>query len=436
MAKAEEIRVPELGESVLEATVIRWLKKEGDAVQAGEPVLELETDKVNLEVGSEWAGVLQEIRVEQGQDVQVGDVLALINTDAEPAPKAESPAEPPASKGASRQEETGSAMGGDGPRPSEPERKPGPDEKAATEAAPVPREKPRKRETRATPVAQQMAREAGIDLTQVEGSGRDGRVTKADLEAHIAGREREPQENTAETVERGERRVERVRMSRRRRTIAQRMVEAQRTAAMLTTFNEIDMGAVMALRRRRNPAFEERHGVKLGITSFFIKAAVAALQEFPRLNAELDGDEMVLKRFYDIGVAIGDEKGLVVPVLRDADAMSFPEIEVRINALVEKTRQGDLAIEDLRGGTFTITNGGVFGSLLSTPILNPPQVAILGLHRIEDRPIAREGAVEIHPMMYVALSYDHRIVDGREAVQFLARVKEYIEDPSLLLLEI
>ncbi len=435
MAKAEEIRVPELGESVLEATVIRWLKKEGDAVQAGEPLLELETDKVNLEVGSEWAGVLQEIRVEQGQDVQVGEVLALIDTEAEPAPKAGPPVETPTSEEPSRQEESGRGMGEEQGLPG-PEGKPRTDEKTPAEAVRAPREKPGKTEAQATPVAQQMAREAGIDLARVEGSGPNGRITKADIAAHIAALRRGTEEKSAKTAEPGERREERVRMSRRRRTIAERMIEAQRSAAMLTTFNEIDMGAVMALRRRRNPAFEERHGVKLGITSFFIKAAVAALQEFPRLNAELDGDEMVLKRYYDIGVAIGDEKGLVVPVLRDADSMSFPEIEVRINALVEKTRQGDLAIEDLRGGTFTITNGGVFGSLLSTPILNPPQVAILGLHRIEDRPIARDGEVEIHPMMYVALSYDHRIVDGREAVQFLARIKEYIEDPSLLLLEI
>lgn len=429
----EEIRVPELGESVLEATVIRWLKSEGDGIQAGEPVLELETDKVNLEVGSEWAGVLTEMRVEEGQDVQVGDVLAVVDTGIEPtgseAPKHETPT-PERQVEIHSLEETAAGPAG--------RVRPAREGEAESEAPPKAHRQPRtqRRETgpRATPVASQMAREAGVDLARVKGTGPDGRITKADVEFHLAEERAQPGLSGVPTASR-DRREERVRMSRRRRTIAERMVEAQHTAAMLTTFNEVDMTAVKALRRRRNPEFEERHGVKLGIASFFIKASVAALQEFPRLNAEVDGDEMVLKNYYDVSVAIGDEGGLVVPVLRDVDQMSFPEIETRIDALVEKTRKGDLAIEDLRGGSFTITNGGVFGSLLSTPILNPPQVAILGLHKIEDRPIAREGEVEIHPMMYVALSYDHRIVDGREAVQFLVRIKEYIEDPSLLLLE-
>jgi 2-oxoglutarate dehydrogenase E2 component (dihydrolipoamide succinyltransferase) len=435
---AKEIRVPELGESVLEATVIRWLKAEGDAVRAGEPVLELETDKVNLEVGSEWGGVLTEIRAREGEDVQVGDVLALVDTKAEPG-SSPRPAEQESAPEEARQIPAQQETKVEAPRTAEPARLAGREQGAAGEAVgagwPKQREVEARPEVRATPVARQMAEQVGIDLARVKGSGREGRVTKADLEAHLERGRRAPEEAPAPAAEEG-RREERVRMSRRRRTIAERMVEAQRNAAMLTTFNEVDMLAVMELRRQRNSEFEERHGVKLGIASFFIKASVAALQEYPPLNAELDGNEMVLKHYYDIGLAIGDEKGLVVPVLRDVDQMSFAEIETRINSLIEKTRQGDLAIEDLRGGTFTVTNGGVFGSLLSTPILNPPQVAILGLHKIEDRPIAWKGEVQIHPMMYVALSYDHRIVDGREAVQFLVRVKQYIEDPGLLLLEI
>lgn len=410
----EEILVPELGESVLEATVIRWLKKEGDPVQAGDPVAELETDKVNLEVGSEWSGMLTEIRTNEGEDVQVGDVLAVVDPEAEIPSTREQPRQPEKTVG--REEE------------------PAEDQERSPASAESGQEMEREMEVRATPVAREMASEAGLDLSAVQGSGAGGRITKADVEGHLEAAEQEADAPRA-SEPKEERAEERVRMSRRRRTIARRMVEAQSAAAMLTTFNEINMGAVMDLRRRRNPGFQERHGVKLGIVSFFIKACVAALKEYPRLNAEIDGEEMVLKHYYDIGVAIGDEKGLVVPVVRNVDQMTFAQIEAEINGLVEKTREGELDIEDLRGGTFTITNGGVFGSLLSTPILNPPQVAILGLHKIEDRPIALEEEIVIQPMMYVALSYDHRIVDGREAVQFLVRIKEYIEDPGLLLVE-
>lgn len=432
---AREIRVPQLGESVVEATVGEWLKQEGDVVAVGDVLVELETDKVDIEVGAEAAGVLASIQRQPGEDVAVGDVLGVIeeNGAAEAPPaQAEAPAE-----GA----------------------------ETAAEAARA--EAPADEKERVTPVARRLAEEQGVDLAAVSGSGAGGRVTKQDVEAYLEqrrarperegaapAREREePEERPAPAPERerpaaraapaltpafradGAEREERVRMSRRRRTIAQRLVEAQRTAAMLTTFNEIDMSAVMELRKRRQEAFTKRHGVKLGFMSFFVKACVGALKAFPRLNAEIDGDEMVLKRYYDIGIAVGAEEGLVVPVVRDADRKSFAAIEQEIKELVQKTQEGTLSLEDLRGGTFTITNGGVFGSLLSTPILNPPQVGILGLHRIEERPVAVNGEVVIRPMMYVALSYDHRIVDGREAVLFLVRVKELLEDLESFLLE-
>ncbi len=422
-----EITVPDLGESIVEATIAEWLKAVGDPVKAGEPVLMLETDKVDLEVGATKDGVLAEIRVQQGEDVKVGDVVGIIDE----AAVAEAPGTPT--------EKTAEQ-----PPESAPEASPAEaahDEKAERE--------------RVSPLARKLAEEKGIDLAQVRGTGAHGRVTKEDVERHLAEAakpaarpsepapaperpapprpEARPAAPPAPTTD--SRREERIRMSRRRRTIAERLVEAQRTAAMLTTFNEIDMSAIMALRARRKDAFKERYGVSLGLTSFFVKAAIGALKLFPRLNAEIDGDEMVIKHYYDIGVAIGAEEGLIVPVLRDADRMSFAEIERKVREFVEQAQSGTLSLEDLRGGTFTITNGGVFGSLLSTPILNPPQVGILGLHKIEDRPIALNGEVVIRPMMYVALSYDHRIVDGREAVQFLVRVKELAEDPETLLIE-
>jgi 2-oxoglutarate dehydrogenase E2 component (dihydrolipoamide succinyltransferase) len=428
---ATKIVVPELGESVLEATVSRWHKKEGDPVKVGEVLVELETDKVNLEVGAKSAGVLAKIEVPEGGDVKVGEVLGTID---------ESGKQPEA---AAQKEEV----------------KPEPVEEKKAEPEPA-RNDGRELEQQAapqlTPVAARLARENNVDVSQLSGTGTQGRVTKTDVEQFLQGqgqlaesREQargEPEEAQSEgavvaqpekpfAVSPAQGPEERVRMSRRRKTIAQRLLEASQGTAMLTTFNEIDMSAVMELRKRRNEDFQKRHGIKLGFMSFFVKATISALKAFPPLNAEIQGDEIVLKRHYDIGMAIGSEEGLVVPVLRNADQLSFADIEKRIKDFVDKTQQGKLAIEDLRGGTFTITNGGVFGSLLSTPILNPPEVGILGLHKIEERPIALNGQVVIRPMMYVALSYDHRIVDGREAVQFLVHIKQLLEDPAWMLVE-
>lgn len=397
-----EITVPNLGESVVEATVARWLKQEGDPVAVGDPVVVLETEKVDLEVGAERDGVLAKIAAAAGQDVKIGDVLGLIEAAEGGAAPAPAPVAPPAAK-------------------------------------PVPAPAPVVIAAAATPVARRMAEDAQVDLSKVEASG--SRVTKADVQRHLERGEAPPAAAPFSSSApypapapdiRGE---ERVKMSRRRRTIAVRLVEAQRTAAMLTTFNEIDMSAVMKIREKRKDSFRDKHGVGLGFSSFFVKAAIGALKAYPRLNAEIQGDEMVLKRYYDIGVAIGAEEGLVVPVVRDADRLSFAQIEQAIKQFAAEASSGTLSLEALRGGTFTITNGGVFGSLLSTPILNPPQVAILGLHKIEQRPIALNGEVVIRPMMYVAMSYDHRIVDGREAVSFLVRVKELVEDPESLLIE-
>ena len=413
---AIKIIVPEIGESVIEATVHQWLKKEGDFVEAGEALVELETDKVNLEVGAKASGILAHITVPEGQDVKVGDVLGMINEDAKQpvstATQAITPAAEPALNSPSTSKEK--------------------------------REIEPKQASLVTPVASRLAHEQNIDLAQVRGTGPEGRVTKSDVEQYRQGQKgnenKSPQQSPPQPISTvnispTERREERQRMTRRRRTIAQRLLEAKQSTAMLTTFNEINMAAVMDLRRRHNEAFQERHGIKLGITSFFVKASLSALKVFPRLNAEIQGDEIVLKHYFDIGVAVGAEEGLVVPVIRDADRLSFAEIERRIKEFAAKTNEGTLSVEDLRGGTFTITNGGVFGSLLSTPIINLPQVGILGLHKIEDRPVAEKGQVVIRPMMYIALSYDHRIVDGREAVQFLVHIKELIEDPEQLLLE-
>ena len=410
---AMKIVVPELGESVIEATVGRWLKREGDRVDVGEAMVELETEKVNLEVGAERAGVLARIERKEGENVKIGDVLGVIEEVA----------------------------GGVEAVPATPQ--------AAAVAV--------EERAKATPVAKHLASKYGVDLAQVPGSGPGGRVTKEDVQSYLENQKVERELKTTPSAERKAapappveregapvplappvdrlRREERGRMSRRRQTIARRLVEVQQTAAMLTTFNEIDMSTVMDMRKRRRDSFKERHGIDLGIMSFFVKATMGALKAFPRLNAEIEGDEMVLKYYYDIGIAIGATEGLVVPVLRDADRMSFAEIEKAIKEYVQKADDGTLALEDLRGGTFTITNGGVYGSLLSTPILNPPQVGILGMHKIEERPTVLNGTVVIRPMMYVALTYDHRIVDGREAVQFLIKVKELIENPAALLLE-
>lgn len=403
-----ELRVPELGESVVEATVGRWLKKAGEMVQAGEPVVELETDKVNLEVSADQAGVIDAVKAAEGDTVTVGALLATIDTQAE--------AKPPAA------EET----------------------PAVEEPSPV------EDGARATPDVRRLAREKGIDLNEVTGSGPRGRVTRQDvLSASLpssqppapapapAPRPASPSvpPQPAAPSAGSARDEERIPMSSRRQTIARRLVQAQHNAAMLTTFNEVDMSAILDIRRRRKDTFKDKFGVGLGFMSFFTKAVIGGLKAIPRLNAEIQENTMVLKHYYDIGIAVATDAGLVVPVVRDADRLSFAEIERRIADLAARARNNSLTLDDLKGGTFTITNGGVFGSLLSTPILNAPQVGILGMHKIEERPVAVAGQVVIRPMMYLALSYDHRIVDGSEAVRFLVHVKELLEDPEALLLE-
>ena len=423
------IVVPELGESVVEARVARWLKKEGDRVEVGDPVVELETEKIDLEVNAERGGVLASIKHKVGDDVKIGEVLAVLDESAS------APAAQPSGNGSKASPSVPSA-------PPASATSPAPPAPSASPAQPAPPAS----ETRATPTARRIAEDHDVNLASIQGSGAAGRVMKQDVEKAITPAAKPApgpspaapaakQAPAPRPVRTGERLEERQRMSKRRATIARRLVEAQHTAAMLTTFNEIDVSAMMALRERRKEAFKEQHGVGLGIASFFVKASIAALRAFPMLNAEIQGDEIVLKRYYDIGMAVGVEGGLVVPVLRDADRMSFAELEQAIRDFAKRAADGTLTLEDLGGGTFTITNGGVFGSLMSTPILNPPQVGILGLHKIQDRPVAANGQVAIRPMMYVALSYDHRIVDGREAVQFLVKIKEYIEDPGHLLLE-
>ena len=432
-----EIRVPELGESIVDAVVGTWQKHEGDTVQQGDVLVELETDKVNLEVSAEQSGILQKILKQEGAEVAVGEVLGVIG---EPV-SASAPSTSPAPQ-ASQPQQAAPVTAQQAPIATDGQRSP-------------------------SPLARRIAEEHNVDLSRVSGSSPHGRVTKDDV-IHYMEQQTQPivalasasqaqaapdsapvtnhaAPSTAPTpapaasplsqLATEPRREERVRLSRRRQTIAQRLVETQHAAAMLTTFNEIDMSAVMDLRSRRKETFKQRHDVSLGFMSFFTKAVVGALKAFPRLNAEISGNEMILKHYYDIGIAVGAEEGLVVPVVRDADRKSFADIEREIAELAKKARENRLTLAELQGGTFTITNGGVFGSLLSTPILNGPQVGILGMHKIEQRPMAVNGQVVIRPMMYVALSYDHRIVDGREAVQFLVRVKELVEDPEVLLLE-
>jgi 2-oxoglutarate dehydrogenase E2 component (dihydrolipoamide succinyltransferase) len=424
-----EVRVPTLGESVVEATVGAWLKREGEQVEAGEPLVQLETEKVNVDVAADQAGVLGTIAAQEGQTVHPGDVLGTIqeSVPSSSASGAGGPAavSPPAAVPATSANDVAATAGSVQPAA------------AASEDQVGEAERPH-----ASPVARRMAEEHGVDLSRVEGTGTGGRVTREDVERHLqpaaattAAQPPQPAPLPAAPSADGARGETRIRMSRRRQTIAQRLLEAQRTAAMLTTFNEVDMTAIMDIRARRREQFQKRYGVGLGFMSFFTKAVVAALQAFPNVNAEIRGDEIVQKHYYDIGVAVGAEGGLVVPVLRDADKKSFAEIEKGISALAEKARNNTLTLEDLRGGTFTITNGGVYGSLMSTPILSPPQVGILGMHKIQPRPMAIDGQVVIRPMMYLALTYDHRIVDGREAVQFLVRVKDLIEDPTALLLD-
>ena len=408
---ATEIKVPALGESVTEATVAKWLKKLGEPVAVDDPVVELETDKVTLEVNATAAGVLSEIRVPEGGNVNVGGVLGTIDGVGKAAPAA-----------------------GAAPKPTA---KPA----AATPAAPAPKPEPVATPAleRSGPAARKLVAESGLAPEQIPATGKDGRVTKADVMTAMERAAAQPAPAAPPQVVRPPREIgpreERVRMTRLRKRIAQRLKEAQNTAAMLTTFNEADMTAVMALRERYRDSFEKKHGVRLGFMSFFLKACIVALKELPAVNAEIDGDDIIYKNHYDIGVAVGTEQGLVVPVLRDADQMSFAEIEKKIGELGRKARDGKLTIEDLSGGTFTISNGGIYGSLMSTPILNPPQSAILGMHKIQKRPVVLGDKIEARPMMYLALSYDHRMVDGREAVSFLVRVKEGIEEPERLLVD-
>ncbi len=417
-----EIKVPAMGESVTEATVARWFKKEGDAVARDEPLLELETDKVTVEVPSPADGAIESISVKAGDTVGVGSILGAIaegkagkptpvmskNPDAvapkTPVAEAPKPVAAPAPAAAKLAAAAHAAMG-------------------------------------AAPSVRRIAEESGLDPTHVDGTGKDGRVTKGDMLAALQGNVQPaapraalaagpsgPRPNTA--------REERVTMSRLRKTVALRLKESQNTAAQLTTFNEVDMSHVMALRSQYKESFEKKHGVRLGFMGFFVKACIAALKELPNVNAEIEGDDIVYKNYYDIGVAVSTERGLVVPVVRDADALSLAGIESTISDFGARARDNKLKLEELQGGTFSITNGGVFGSLMSTPILNAPQSGILGMHKIQNRPVAEGDKVVIKPMMYLALSYDHRLVDGRDAVTFLVRVKETLEDPQRMLLEI
>lgn len=418
---AVEIRVPALGESIVDAVIVKWLKQPGEPVARSEPLVELETDKVNVEVPAEQAGTMGEILKAENETVAVGELLGTILPVGASAPAVAAPA-------------TSAAPAVAPATPAAPAVAPTPPPAAA--AAPH----------RAGPAVRRLAAEKDVDLSSLTGSGPGGRVVPEDVlrrTAPPAAAQPTPPPAPAPAPAATppaaalslNGREERVRMSRRRQSIAARLVEAQRTAAMLTTFNEVDMSAVMDLRKRRRDAFRERHGVGLGYMSFFTKACVGALRAFPRVNAEIQGDEIVLKHYYDIGIAVGAEEGLVVPVIRDADQKTFAQIEREVQDLGTRARDNKLTLAELQGGTFTITNGGIFGSLLSTPILNAPQSGILGMHKIEERPVVHNGEIVIRPMMYLALSYDHRIVDGREAVQFLVKVKELIEDPEALLLE-
>jgi 2-oxoglutarate dehydrogenase E2 component (dihydrolipoamide succinyltransferase) len=434
------IVVPEVGESIVDARIAKWLRHEGDVVAAGDPLVELETDKIDLEVSAPQAGVLSRIARQDGEDVKVGEVLGVIEEAA--AGNGGKQSEAFAAKPASAEPEGNRQVAASQQAPAQ-----------RQAAAPAPPAVPSGKGPRATPTARKAAEDHEVDLSSVRGSGDAGRVMRRDVEqaarpvdtpqvpTGLPSVVEPPAPKPAPPVEEkpraaaGDRTEERVRMSKRRATIARRLVEVQSTAAMLTTFNEADMTAVMALRERHKQAFKDRHGVGLGIASFFVKASIGALRAFPRLNAEIQGDEMVIKHYFDIGVAVGASEGLVVPVLRDADRLSFAEIETQIRGFAKTAEDGTLSLADLKGGTFTITNGGVFGSLLSTPILNPPQVGILGLHKIQERPMAANGQVVVRSMMYLALTYDHRIVDGSEAVQFLVRVKSLVEDPGALLLD-
>lgn len=416
-----QIVVPTLGESVSEATVAQWLKKEGEKVSADEPIVELETDKVTLEVNAPEDGVISKIVAQEGSNVEVGALLGEIGEGA-----AANDTKPAESKKEEKKEEASSE-----------------DKDESKEKS-----KDKEDEQKLSPAVRKLVDEHNLDPSKIEGTGKDGRLTKEDVLDFIEkkGKAAEkpatevvgthPVEKKEEKREAGER-EERVKMTRLRQSIAKHLKEAQETAAMLTTFNEVDMGAVMDLRNEYKDKFEKKHGVKLGFMSFFAKAAVNALKEFPAVNAEIDGEEIVYKNYYDLGVAVSTPQGLVVPVVRDCDSKSMAQIEKDIMDVGMRAREGKISIDEMQGGTFTITNGGIFGSLMSTPILNTPQSGILGMHKIQNRPMAMpDGSVAVRPMMYLALSYDHRIIDGREAVTFLVRIKEAIEDPQRLLLDI
>jgi 2-oxoglutarate dehydrogenase E2 component (dihydrolipoamide succinyltransferase) len=417
---ATEIKVPSLGESVTSATVARWIKQPGEAVAADEPLVELETDKVTVEVNAPIAGVLTAISVPEGTEVEVGAVLGVVDPTA-----TQTVAGPAANPTA-------------GVRP--PPRSPGPVSRPAAPPPPMVSAAASAVVGHAPlPAAAKMMEERHVRAEAVgAGTGKDGRITKGDVLEFLNRPAAPPPASAVPAAPRvSDAREERVRMTRLRRTIAARLKEAQNTAAMLTTFNEVDMSAVMALRSEYRDAFEKKHaGVRLGFMSFFVKACVTALQEFPAVNAEIDGEDIVYKHYVHMGIAVGGAGGLVVPVVRDADRMSFAAIEKAVADLGRRARDGALKLEELAGGTFSITNGGIYGSLMSTPILNPPQSAILGMHKIQERPVVVGGKIEIRPMMYLAVSYDHRIVDGREAVSFLVRVKEGVEDPRRLLLDL
>lgn len=419
-----EILVPDLGESISEGTIYKWLVKEGDTVGQGDVLAELETDKVNLEISAEVEGVISSILRQAGENVAVGEAIGIIGAASGSKPQAAESKAPEAAPA------SGSAA-------------------AAPVAAPEAPAGGDSHTALASPGARKLARERGIDLGDVSARDPIGRIGQADVSGHGAapqaaapvapapqGKPEPAKPAASKAAPEDGKNVERKRMSRRRLTIASRLVEAQQTAAMLTTFNEVDMTAILDIRKRRKDAFKEKHEVGLGFMSFFTKAVIGALKTYPLLNAEIDGEDLVVKKFYDIGIAVAAKEGLVVPVVRDADRLSFPEIERQIGELASKARANTLSLSELQGGTFTITNGGVFGSLLSTPILNTPQVGILGMHKIQLRPIALDEERTVNrPMMYIALSYDHRIVDGSEAVSFLVKVKELLEDPEALLLE-
>ena len=435
---ATEIRVPSLGESVVEATVGQWFKQPGDAVTADEPLVELETDKVTVEVPAPVSGVLAEIAVKPGDTVAVGALLGAIGAGSGAIRPTKSK-RPPASSDLAMAEATEVADA-----PSLGASKAAPAKKLERE--PSPREEIDMDEMPPSPAARKLLAEKGLEPDAVKGSGRRGQVLKHDVLGTAEGaakallqmeqRPKAPPAARAPVAAGDASREERVRMTRLRQTIARRLKEAQDTAAMLTTFNDVDMGAVMQLRRDYRDAFEKKHGVKLGLMGFFVKAAVQALKDIPAVNAEIDGEDIVFKNYYHIGIAVGTERGLVVPVLRDADQMSLAEIETAIADFGDRARSGKLALEELQGGTFTISNGGIYGSLLSTPILNAPQSGILGMHRIEERAVVRDGQIVARPMMYLALSYDHRLVDGKDAVTFLVHIKELLEDPKRLVLDL